>query len=214
MRTLSKIALACLPLLAVEARAHALWAEPAQGGYKIYFGEPGEGLHEKKEKFADVGPIKAWDAAGKEVKGTQAEDHVFVPAPAGTFTASASEVPLHGKGDDALRVFFYARSADPGRKLAPTKGAALEILPEGKDSVSFSVVKDGKPLTEGSLQMFAPGGWNRSFKLDAQGKVRLETPWPGRYVLEASSMDKIPGKVGDKAYTGTYHAATFSFTMK
>jgi uncharacterized GH25 family protein len=65
MNPLAKLALACLPLLAAEARAHALWVEPSEGGYRIFFGEPGEGMREKKEEFSKVGPVKALDAAGK-----------------------------------------------------------------------------------------------------------------------------------------------------
>jgi hypothetical protein len=214
MNLLAKFALACLPLLAVEARAHALWVEPSEGGYKIFFGEPGEGMREKKAEFSKVGPVKALDAAGKEAKGTQGEDHIFVKAAPGGLSVSASEVPLHGEGEEALRVFFYARTAEAGKKIAPAKGAALEILPEGKDSVSFTLLKGGKPFADGKLDLFAPGGWNRSFKADAQGKVKLETPWAGQYVLEAAFTDETAGKVGDKPIRGTYHAATFSFLKK
>ena len=214
MKLFSALALACLPLLAVESRAHALWAEPAEGGYKIFFGEPGEGMREKKEEFSKVGPVKVWDAAGKETKGSQGEDHIFVKAVPGGISVSALDGPLHGEGGDALRVFFYARSAEAGKKIAPAKAAALEILPEGKDSVSFTLFKGGKPFADGKLEMFAPGGWNRVFQADAQGKVKLETPWAGQYVLEASYMDETAGKVGDKPIKGTYHAATFSFLKK
>jgi hypothetical protein len=214
MNLLSKITLTCLPLLAVDTRAHALWAEPSEGGYKVFFGEPGEGLREKKAEFSKVGPVKALDVSGKEAKGTQGEDHIFVKAAPGGLSVSASDVPLHGEGNEALRVFFYAHSGEVGKKVAPTKGAALEILPEGKDSVTFTLLKGGKPFTDGKLEMFAPGGWNRSFTPDAQGKVKLETPWAGQYVLEATSMDETAGKLGDKPFKGTYHAATFSFVKK
>jgi hypothetical protein len=210
MKTWIKIAFSCLPLLAADVRAHALWAEPAEGGYKIFFGEPGEGLREKKEKFSEVGPIKAWDASGKEAKGAQAEDHVFVTAAPGGLVASASDVPLHGEGKDALRVFFYAQAAG---KAAP-KNAALEIRPDAKDALSFTVLAGGKPVADGELELFAPGGWNRTFKTDAQGKARIEAPWAGQYVLEASRMDKTAGTLNGKPYQGTYHAATYSFVKK
>jgi hypothetical protein len=207
MIKLIRIALPMLPLLFLEVGAHALWTEPSEGGYKIYFGEPGEGLREKKAEFTKVGAIKAWDAAGKEVKGEQREDHVFVKAGPGGLVVSALEAPLHGEGADAWRVRFFARTGDAGK--APH--AALEIVREGGDGLTFAVRKDGKPVADAKLDMAAPGGWNRTFQADAQGKIHIEAPWPGAYVLEASNSDETPGKSGGKAYKGMYSASTYSF---
>lgn len=206
---------AALSFACTDAGAHAVWSEAVDGGYKIFYGEPGEGIHEDKEKLTSLGAIKIWDASGKEVKGTLADDHVFVKAPAGGLRAAALEVDLYGKGEDAGKPFFYSRFAsDVGRKIAPTPGAAVEILPEGKDSVSFLVLKAGKPLAGEGLQMFAPGGWSKSFKTDANGKVRIEAPWAGTYVLEVGFEEKAPGKFKEKPYNSVYHAASLSFVKK
>jgi hypothetical protein len=209
------VAAAVLSIACAEVSAHAIWTEPAEGGYKVYYGEPGEGLHENKEKLTGLGAIKIWDAAGNEVKGTLSDDHIFVKAPAGGLRASALEVDLYGKGEDAGKPFFYTRfTADAGKKIAPTPGAALEILPEGKDSVSFLVLKAGKPLAGEGLQMFAPDGWSKTFKTDANGKVRIEAPWAGTYVLEVGLEDKTPGKFKEKTYHSVWHAASLSFIKK
>lgn len=215
MNLISKIAIACLPLLAIESRSHALWIEPAEGGYKICYGEAGEGLREKKEKLAELGPVKAADASGKEFKGELKEDHIFVAAGPDGLKATALDAPLYGEVEEMGRPFWHARFiADAGKKLEPTKGAALEILPDGKDGVSFAVFKGGKPLADGKVTMIAPEGWSKSFKSDAQGKVRIEAPWAGLYVLEVGIEEKAPGKLKDKPYASIYNAFALSFAKK
>jgi hypothetical protein len=215
MNAITRSIFAVLPLaaaLATSARAHAVWAVPAEGGYKIHYGEPGEGVLENRAKLEELGPLAIKDAAGKDVKGVLRDDHILVTAGPGGITAVAAEAQLYGEGEEAGRPVWHARFvADPGRKLAPTKGAALEILPDGKDSVSFAVVKGGKPLAGGGVTMVAPGGWSKSFKTDSQGKLRIETPWPGLYVLEVGVEEKAPGKLKDKPYVNVYNAFTLSF---
>lgn len=215
MNLLSKISLACLPLLASETRSHALWIEPAEGGYKVCYGEAGEGLREKREKLAELGPIMIADADGKEIKGELKEDHFFVAAGPAGLKVSAKEAPLYGEGEDAGRPFWHARFvSDAGKKLDPAKGAALEILPDGKDGVSFAVIKGGSPLGDEKVTMIAPGGWSKSFKTDAQGKIRIEAPWSGLYVLEVGVEEKSPGKLKDKPYASAYNAFALSFVKK
>lgn len=218
MKTSIRSAIAVLPMLALFAvgtHAHAVWVVPAEGGYKVHYGEPGEGMLENKEKLSGLGPMQIKDAAGKAVKGVLHEDHVFAIPGAGGVTVSALEAPLYGEGEHAGRPYWHARFiADPGKQLAPTAGAALEILPDGKDSVSFVVLKDGKPLAGEGVTLFAPTDWSKSFKTDAAGKLRIETPWPGLYVLEVGVEEKSEGKLKDKPYANVYNAYTLSFVKR
>jgi hypothetical protein len=218
MKTSIRSVIAVLPMLAlsaVGAHAHAVWVVPVEGGYKVHYGEPGEGELENKEKLAGLGPMQIRDSSGKTVKGVLHEDHVFAIAGAGGVTVSALEAPLYGEGEHAGRPYWHARFiADPGKKLAPTAGAALEILPDGKDSVSFAVLKGGKPLAGEGVTLFAPTGWSKSFKTDAAGKLRIETPWPGLYVLEVGVEEKGEGKLKDKPYANVYNAYTLSFVKR
>jgi hypothetical protein len=201
--------------LVAFAHAHALWIVPTEGGYRIQYGEPGEGLLEKKEKLEGLGPMVIRDAAGKTVKGLIQSDHVLVSAGNAGVTVSAVEAPLYGEGEHAGRPFWHARFvADPGKKMDPAPGASFEILPDGKDSLSFAVIKGGKPWARESVTLFAPSGWNKSFKTDAAGKLRIETPWPGLYVLEAGVEEEVSGKFKDKPYAKVYNAYTLSFLKR
>lgn len=215
MKNFSVLMLAALPMLTADPHAHALWTEKVEGGYKVFYGEPGKGLRENKEKLAGLGGFRIWDASGKELKGTLGDDHLFVAAGPGGIRVSALEMDLYGKGEHAGKPYFHARyAADPGKRLEPVKDAPLEILPEGEDSLSFVVLKGGKPLASESLTLIAPGGWSKSFPTDAQGKVRIEAPWTGQYILEVGVEDKQAGRFKDKPYASVYHAATLVFVKK
>lgn len=209
--------LAVLTLSADPVCAHALWAEPIEGGYKIYFGEPGKKLREKKEKLADFAALKAWDAQGKEVKAKAKveEDHLFIPAGPGDLTAAGLDAPLYGEGEKAGKPIFYLRHlVDPGKPVKPSKSLFLEILPDAKDSLAFVVLKGGKPFPEAWVEVVSPSGWNRSFQADQTGKVRIEAPWPGLYILESGTLEKTGGKQNGKPYGSTWHAFTLSFMKK
>lgn len=215
MNLFSRISAIGLLLLDFEALAHGVWIEPAAGGYKISYGEVGEGLRENKDKLVELGPIKSSDAGGKAIKGEMKEDHIYVAAGPAGLKVAALEAPLYGEGEEAGRPFWHARFiGDAERKLEPTRGAALEILPDGKDGVSFAVFKDGKALADERVTMTAPGGWTRSFKTDTHGKLRIETPWAGLYVLEAGVEEKAPGRFKDKPHASVYNAFALSFLKK
>jgi len=221
MHRISRSLLTAFPIAAQfaffsgESHAHALWIIPGDGGYKVQYGEPGEGLLEKKDKLEALGPIQVRDDSGKAVPGVLREDHVSVAMRRGGVTASAGEAPLYGEGEHAGRPIWHARFiADLGQKTAPTPGAALEILPDGADGLSFSVLKGGKPLGGEGVTLISPTGWSKSFKSDAQGKLRIETPWPGLYLLEVGVEEKKPGALKGKPYAKVYNAFTLSFVKE
>jgi hypothetical protein len=208
-------ALPLLALLSGESQAHALWVVPAEGGYKIQYGEPGEGLLENKDKLEELGPIQIKDGTGKVVRGVMHDDHVLATAGPGGIVVSALNAPIYGEGEHSGRPYWHARFiADPSQKVEATPGAALEILPNGKDGLSFSVIKGGKPLADEGVTMIAPGGWSKSFKTNAQGMLTIETPWSGLYLLEVGIEEKAPGKLKDKPYINVYNAYTLSFVKK
>lgn len=215
MKVSLRAALAALPLIAfsvANVSAHALWVVPAEGGYKIHYGEPGESVLEKKEKLVGLGSMQIKDASGKTVKGAVQEDHVWVAAVQGGVSVSTPDAPLYGEGEHAGKPFWHARFvADVSQKILPTAGMALEILPDGKENLSFLVFKKGKPLADQGVTLFAPSGWNKTFKTDVSGKLRVEAPWPGLYVLEVGVEEKSAGKFKDRDYAQVYHAYTLSF---
>jgi hypothetical protein len=218
MNKITQSLFTALPLLALlngEGLAHALWIVPTEGGYKIQYGEPGEGLLENKDKLEELGPFQIKDSAGKAVNGVMHDDHVLAAVGSGGISVSALDAPLYGQGDETGRPYWHARFVvDPTQRLKPTPGAALEILPAGKDGLSFIVIKGGKPLPEEGVTMFAPGGWSKSFKTSKEGTLTIEAPWSGIYVLEVGMEEKTPGKHKGQTYGNVYNAYTLSFVKK
>jgi hypothetical protein len=199
--------------------AHGLWVEPGQGGYKIFFGEPEHNLREKKDKVGRFATIKTWKADGSEAKVEIKEDHLFAAAGTGGLTAanlgSPVREPKEGMGGAAggsVKSYQYLRFADgleaPGKAAEPL---FLDILPEGKGSFRFTVTKGGQPLGETQVEVLAPNGWSRSFESGKDGKVEIQAPWPGLYIVKTSWKDKTPGEYQGKIFQTASHAATLSF---
>ena len=100
----------------------------------------------------------------------------------------------------AVKGYQYLRFAEgleaAGKASAPL---FLDIVPEGKGSLRFAVLKDGKPFEGAQVEVLAPNGWNRGFEAGKDGKVEILAPWPGLYILKASWKDKTPGEFKGKS---------------
>jgi hypothetical protein len=209
---------AVLFLAAAEIRAHGLWVEPGAGGYRIYFGEPEHNLREKKDKLERFAGIKTWKADGTEGKLEVKEDHLFAAAPAGGFTAANLDSPVRDPKEGyaatggPVKSYQYLRFSESlqaeGKPAAPL---FLDIIPEGKGGLKFTVTKGGKPYGEAEVEVLAPNGWNRGFETDKAGKVEIQAPWPGLYVVKANWKDKTPGEFQGKKFASASHTMTLSF---
>lgn len=89
------------------------------------------------------------------------------------------------------------------REALPS-GMALDVRPLGEaagrrvgEVVRFELLRDGRPLADQALEFRherAPVGvWRRS---DAQGRVELRPPLPGRWVLRGTELRAVPGEPG------------------
>jgi hypothetical protein len=100
----------------------------------------------------------------------------------------------------------HARIELPGvlPRPAADSGMAMDVRPLGEvrewqvgDSVAFEVLRDGQPLPGLAVEFRherAPLGlWRRS---DAQGRVDLRLPLPGRWVLRGTELRAVPGRPG------------------
>lgn len=100
----------------------------------------------------------------------------------------------------------HARIELPGAAAgeAPPSGMALDLRPLGAagawrvgDTARFELLRDGQPLAGQALEFRherAPlGVWRRS---DAQGRIELRLPLPGRWVLRGTELRAVPGEPG------------------
>ncbi|WP_341888960.1 DUF4198 domain-containing protein [Variovorax sp. YR752] len=101
----------------------------------------------------------------------------------------------------------HARIELPGtqlRRAAVSSGMAMDARPLGEvgawqvgDSAGFEVLRDGRPLPDFAVEFRherAPVGvWRRT---DAQGRVEMRLPLPGRWVLRGTELRAVPDTPG------------------
>lgn len=100
----------------------------------------------------------------------------------------------------------HARIELPGAppRQAADSGMAMDARPLGElgrwqagDSVAFELLRDGRPLPDFAVEFRherAPVGvWRRT---DAQGRVQLRLPLPGRWVLRGTELRAVPDQPG------------------
>ena len=210
---------ACLLLSAPGVFAHGLWAESGEGGYKIFFGEAENNLREKKDKLGRFAAIRTWKADGTEGKVEIRDDHLFAAVGTAGLVAANLDSPVRepkagmgGAAGGSVKSFQYLRFAEdleaPGKAAAPL---FLDILPDGKGSLKFTVTKGGRPLGKAQVEVLAPTGWSRGFESGEDGKVELQAPWPGLYIVKTTWKDKTPGEFKGKKFETASHAVTLSF---
>ncbi|MCO6417754.1 DUF4198 domain-containing protein [Siccirubricoccus sp. KC 17139] len=203
--------LAALLLAAsAPAMAHQLWLERDGQTARAYFGEPVENQREKTGGLLDriPGPrLFAADLAAT-LPLTRAADHFSAALPAGTGDVRLVEdgLPPFGR-EEKTRTVMLARE---GR--SETRHALdLELVPVAAGGNEFTLLLRGQPLPRAEVTLVAPPRWERKLRTDAQGRVRFETPWAGRYVAEAIHTEATPGGSGEGAYARLRYVSTLSF---
>jgi len=110
-----------------------------------------------------------------------------------------------------VKPMYYARHGAQSANAEVRPAQTLDIVPVAGGQNVFQVFFNGKPLKGEKLMVYAPNTWAKEYKTDAEGKVKLETPWAGQYVLEVIHTDKTPGKFEGKDYESVRHRATYTF---
>ncbi|MBM4075122.1 MAG: DUF3386 family protein [Planctomycetes bacterium] len=113
-----------------------------------------------------------------------------------------------------LRYYPKAVSGDPEQiaKLSRSNQIPLEIMPTfTKDSVTMTVLKDGKPVPNTLLTTIDSDLVNEEMTTDAQGKATWSIKGPGQYAIYVKSVTPQPGKKGDESYDEIREFATLAF---
>jgi uncharacterized GH25 family protein len=199
-------------LLSASVSAHQVWIERAQdGAAKVYYGEPAAGELEKAGGGLDkIDPIVFHSDKGRALAEARHADHIVVSGAGSEDLRLVVEAfPLWTEADGShQRAVYYAREgrAGTGRSLD------LELVPESAGSDRFVLFLRGAPAADREVALLAPGGWSKTLKTDAQGRVELPTPWAGRYIAEAVIEEEAKSQVEGKTVSKTYHVSTISFT--
>jgi hypothetical protein len=193
------------------AQAHGLWIAPTRDGVSIHYGEYAHNLKEKKDKLTPyAGSLVAKDAQGQTLKPVLREDG-FYAAARGAVTASIEQGPIYGEGNEAVRYSSYLRYAPAwGRAAEPSASFPVDIVPVAGSKPAFRIYKEGKAAGGAWVEVTAPNGWSKWFESDSTGRVVIQAPWSGLYVLHAEHENATAGTQDGKPYAKTHQSATLS----
>jgi uncharacterized GH25 family protein len=216
---------ALLALLPATLSAHYIWLErEGDDEARIYYGEIQDGEREvspgKLDKIKGLKIFSA-DKAGtaKEVANKKTPKFFSATGLKGAefVVASALDVPVTDMKKynwGMVKPNYYARFGARTIAAAVKPVNTLDILPVAGAENEFQVFFSGKPLEKEKFMLYAPNTWTKEYKTDKDGKVKIDTPWNGQYVIEVLHTDKAPGKFEDKDYESVRHRATYTFIKK
>jgi hypothetical protein len=200
------------------AQAHYLWLEPGEADVKLFYGEVEEGVREKSPgKLDGIQHPEVTVLTGQEVLPATAirkPDHLAVSTDGQRSTVLAKEETtevrdLSKYGLGIAKTNYYARV---GQLAAPVSadGAwlALDLAPQGGNV--FSVLYHGKPLPRAKVQVIAPNTWVQEHTADQEGKIKINTPWQGRYVIHIVHVEGVSGEHAGKRYQSLRNHFTYS----
>jgi hypothetical protein len=197
-----------------SVHAHSLWLEPAEGGYKAFYGEPAADEIENGEKLDNFAQAKAVGADGKVVALERQSDHYRLKSASPIMTlVNPTGIVYTPEGRPGAKYVQYARFVVAGQ--APKGGPKLflDLRPVAGKPDAFELRKDGKPFPGQKVELHSPNGWLKEHKTDAQGRVSVETLWPGRYVLAAYFGEKKAWEEGGKKFETLGHMASAAFVV-
>jgi len=217
-RLLPAIALLLLPFY---AQAHYLWIESENDSEaKVYFGEYGERVREKAggrldERDKMEGQLVQQDETASPLQFVKKPDHfVTQTGKAGWLLISdlTNEVKDWTKSDIGIvKPMFYARAAVANKPLADAKPAlVLDIIPGAAHPQELQVFFNKKPLPKAKVIVTAPNQWMQELQCDADGRVKITTPWKGLYVVEVIYKERKRGQFNGVTYEAIRHRVTYS----
>ena len=196
--------------LAASARAHFVWLErDASGATAAYFGEWAENLRETQDGYLKlIAAPKAYAADGAELPVKIGHDRIVVSAPDKAGDIRLENTYRPEKGPSLVRY-----QAKLGRAQTTAAKFDLELVPVEPESNTFTLLLRGAPLADESVTLFTSSGWNRTFKSGADGRVTIETPWPGPAVIEVGHVEAQAGEHEGRAHESIRHVFTLSFVV-
>jgi hypothetical protein len=89
----------------------------------------------------------------------------------------------------------------------------LELVPTSADGNTFALHWKGTVVAASQVNVYTSEQWTRTLKPAADGSITLETPFPGRYVLQVTAQVNGAATVDGQRYDSVVHVATLSFTV-
>ncbi len=214
---LLRLVASCLLLTAGLAQAHYLWIEPAEDGARLFYGEAEAALKESSPGRLDsiqgvrADAVFGSDAAIRAIALRRTPGHLAlaVPAQAASLLVQEESLPVRDLVASSLgraKINYYARHGAPATGAAP-----LTLDVQGQAPDALTVVYRGQPLAHAKIEVIAPNTWVQEHQTDDRGRVRINTPWRGLYVLHVLHVDKTPGEFAGQRYDNLRQHYTYSF---
>lgn len=223
---LGNLALASFGLAVMSpAGAHYVWLERDSSQHPaLYFGEYQEQLKEASGGRLDkIKDPRAWrldeDGTRRALEVTRKADRFdlgMVDAGAAVIAEERNYevMDLRQYGYGIAKPVFYARLQPLPVNREGKPQLDLDILPRPGAANAFVVYFRNEPLPRTKVVVYAPNFWQQEHRTDDQGRLKITTPWPGHYVLEALHTEKQPGEFKAQPFESIRHRATLSFSVK
>jgi len=215
--------------------AHSLWIETAAKGkigqsqsVKLYFGEFAQGERDELSKWrSDLPSLTLWLVApdGQKTQlatkqGSNVVESAFTPQQDGVYTLLVSHKLKDLSGGTGLLEFSASTSVKVGITAEPeaiVNTNEIKALPVGPTEVNsplkIKVWVKGENKAGGTVLVFSPNKWAQELTTDADGSVTFTPLWPGKYVVEATNFNNVPGSVDGINYKTFWQGATYSFEV-
>jgi hypothetical protein len=214
-RLLLLLTIAALLPTVTAVQAHFVWIErDGDGVSRAYFGEWADDIREKAGGLLDriKSPRAFLTDPSRTLPLERRADHLEITG-AGAGDVRLVETGLAPRDDTRAggktKTVYHAKA---GRRDTQAV-LGLELIPMALNSSTFTLLLYGQPLAKAEVKVFAPPKWEKSFRTDDQGRVTLQTPWAGRYVVEVVYMEEKPGEDRGEAYNRLRHVSTLSFVV-
>lgn len=220
-------------LCSFSASAHALWIESnplavknKAHDVKIYYGEYATN---------EIEPIDKWYSDVKDFKivlTTPGQQKMELTKEASADYFTSSFIPE----EDGIYILSVVHSAKDLGGTTKYEFSSVALVTVGQTTTALLnlpfcvqiqpkvfqsgqvidalILQNGKPVPDAELLVMSQEGWSKTFKADAEGKVRFPGIWKGKYVLEASLSKDEGGQWHDKSYKRTWQGATTSLQVK
>ncbi|PRM88788.1 hypothetical protein CJ671_08415 [Aliarcobacter cryaerophilus] len=192
--------------------AHEIWIEKdKKNEANIFFGEFADG---KKEGAKFLDRLKLDTFYPKDiVKDIKKEDNsVFLTLSKDSdlVLVEVGEPRLNKNTQVTARKISYAKTGRTNTDVL----ANFDLVPLEKNSNTFKLLFDKKPMPKTKVTVVSPTKWEKSFYTNEQGEVTISTPWIGTYLLEASFEDNTKGELNGKAFDKTIYAITHTIKVE
>ena len=199
-------------ILLSSASSHEIWIEKdKKNEANIFFGEFADGQKEGA-KFLDRLKVDTFYPKDIVKNITRKENSIVVglSKDSDLVLVEVGEPRLNKNTQVTARKISYAKT---GRTNTDTL-ANFDLVPVEKNSNTFKLLFDKKPMSKTKVTVVSPTKWEKSFYTNEQGEVTISTPWIGTYLLETSFEDNSKGEVDGKSFDKTIHAMTYTIKVE